>query len=176
MTHTVKQAPRCAPPPPDPAGHPRQPAETHCADCGSPTEHRGASTPHCGSGQGSCGTTGHTPAAAGPGRPLRQAGAAADPVTRTHGWIPGNARQWRPQGLNLFLRLSHAPTRGLSVGGPLPPSSLGPARHWRAICHVRAGRFTAFAFCPCSHLPLGPHPHHGQQHPWGSLNPPGFEK
>ncbi|XP_063470745.1 ABC-type oligopeptide transporter ABCB9 isoform X4 [Symphalangus syndactylus] len=62
----------------DPAGHPRQPAEAHGTHHRAPAEHCGARAPHCGAGQGPCSAAGHPPAAAGPGRPLRQAGAAAD--------------------------------------------------------------------------------------------------
>lgn len=69
---------RCPPVSADPAGHPRQPAETHGAHHRAPAEHGGAGAPHRGARQGPCGAAGHSPAAAGPGRPLRQAGAAAD--------------------------------------------------------------------------------------------------
>ncbi|XP_045441509.1 ABC-type oligopeptide transporter ABCB9 isoform X2 [Pipistrellus kuhlii] len=63
---------------PDPARHPRRPAAAHGAHHRAPAEHGGAGTPHRGAGQGPCGAAGHPPAAAGPGRPLRQAGAAPD--------------------------------------------------------------------------------------------------
>ncbi|XP_036209729.1 ATP-binding cassette sub-family B member 9 isoform X2 [Myotis myotis] len=101
----TRRASSCRPPvSPDPARHPRQPAEAHGAHHRAPAEHGGAGAPHRGAGQGPRGAAGHPPAAAGPGRPLRQAGAAADAGARARPGLhgrPQRAGQRRPQGLTV---------------------------------------------------------------------------
>ncbi|XP_012927271.1 ATP-binding cassette sub-family B member 9 isoform X2 [Heterocephalus glaber] len=88
----------------NPAGHPREPSAAHGADHRAPPEHRGTRALHRGAGQGLRGAAGHPPAAAGPGRPLCQAGAAPDAGVRAcHGLRPcqpqGATGQRGPQGL-----------------------------------------------------------------------------
>lgn len=133
------------PPPvsPDPARHPRHPAAAHGAHHRAPPEHGGAGAPHRGAGQGPRGAAGHPPAAAGPGRPLRQAGAAADAGARARPGLlgrPQRARR-RPQGLTVRpacpvgqrprAHLSDVPTEGGPRGpGPRPRRAAG-----HAPCH-----------------------------------------
>ncbi|XP_061025078.1 ABC-type oligopeptide transporter ABCB9 isoform X1 [Eubalaena glacialis] len=132
----------------DPAGHPRQPAAAHSAHHRAPAEHGGAGPPHRGAGQGPRGAAGHTPAAAGPGRPLRQAGATADAGARArlglHGRPQGAAGQRQSQGLTVGPASpggAEAPVPTWQMcprgppGRPRCPPSPGP-RHCRASCPV----------------------------------------